>query len=47
MSTFMNGRYEKYFKNALEFKPERFLKSPDSESRLVDFLCPLFVLYIF
>ena len=27
----MNGRLEKFFKNPLEFKPERFLKSIDED----------------
>ena len=31
MSTFVMGRSEKYFKNPLEFKPERFLKTNESE----------------
>ena len=34
MSTFINGRCEKYFKNPLEFKPERFFKTEDNESGL-------------
>ena len=27
---YVSGRYEKYFPNPLEFKPERFLKDPDN-----------------
>lgn len=30
MSTYMNSRNEKFFKNALEFRPERFIKSVSS-----------------
>ncbi len=30
MSTYVMARNEKYFKNATEFKPERFMKDPDS-----------------
>lgn len=30
VSTYVNARYEKYFKDPLVFKPERFLKTPDN-----------------
>ena len=32
-STYMNCRLEKYFKDPLEFKPERFLKSNGEDSK--------------
>ena len=38
----MTGRCEKFFKNATEFKPERFVKSANSDdSRCVTFKCIL------
>ena len=38
MSSLMNGHSEKFFKNALEFKPERFLKSEDNDSGIENYI---------
>ncbi len=38
MSSYANARLEKYFKDAYEFKPERFIKDKESESKYILFL---------
>lgn len=36
-STYMNARLEKYFKNACEFRPERFLKTEEANNAGFEF----------